>query len=106
MARPRVAVFRPDDDRLTSAVELLESLGARPVPDPMLAVEPTGNRPDDAAGTGGDGFFAHAVDQPASEMGFEFLDVAAYRGLGKVNRVGGTGKAFQFNDFLKYFELP
>jgi uroporphyrinogen-III synthase len=45
----RVAVFRPDDDRLTSAVELLESLGATPVPDPMLAVEPTGNRPDDAA---------------------------------------------------------
>jgi uroporphyrinogen-III synthase len=45
----RVAVFRPADERLDRAVELLESLGATPVPDPMLAVEPTGDRPDDAA---------------------------------------------------------
>jgi uroporphyrinogen-III synthase len=37
--RLRVAAFRPDDDRLDDAVELLESLGADPVPDPMLAVE-------------------------------------------------------------------
>jgi uroporphyrinogen-III synthase len=43
----RVAVFRPDDERLASAVELLESLGATPVPDPMLAVEPTGAVPGD-----------------------------------------------------------
>jgi uroporphyrinogen-III synthase len=46
--RLRVAVFRPDDDRLADAVALLESLGATPVPDPMLAVEPTGERPRDA----------------------------------------------------------
>ena len=39
--RLRVAAFRPDDERLADAVELLESLGADPVPDPMLAVEPT-----------------------------------------------------------------
>jgi uroporphyrinogen-III synthase len=45
----RVAVFRPDDERLASAVELLDSLGATPVPDPMLAVEPTGNVPREAA---------------------------------------------------------
>ncbi len=44
----RVAVFRPDDDRLARAVELLDSLGATPVPDPMLAVEPTGAVPDAA----------------------------------------------------------
>ncbi|GGM74348.1 uroporphyrinogen-III synthase [Halarchaeum rubridurum] len=37
----RAAVFRPDDGRLDAAVELLESLGATPVPDAMLAVEPT-----------------------------------------------------------------
>ncbi|MFC7018129.1 MULTISPECIES: uroporphyrinogen-III synthase [Haloarcula] len=43
--RLRVAVFRPDDERLADAVELLESLGADPVPDPMLAVEPTGDAP-------------------------------------------------------------
>ena len=38
----RAAVFRPDDERLQDAVELLDSLGATPVADPMLAVEPTG----------------------------------------------------------------
>jgi uroporphyrinogen-III synthase len=36
-----VAVFRPDDERLRDAVELVESLGATPVPDPMLAVRET-----------------------------------------------------------------
>jgi uroporphyrinogen-III synthase len=36
-----VAVFRPDDDRIATAVETLESLGVEAVPDPMLAVEPT-----------------------------------------------------------------
>lgn len=44
----RVAVFRPDDGRLADAVALAESLGATPVPDPMLAVDPTGDLPDDA----------------------------------------------------------
>jgi uroporphyrinogen-III synthase len=44
----RVAVFRPDDDRLADAVSLLESLGATPVPDPMLEVEPTGATPESA----------------------------------------------------------
>ncbi|OLZ42316.1 uroporphyrinogen-III synthase [Natrinema saccharevitans] len=38
---PTVAVFRPDDDRLERAAELLADLGAEPVPDPMLAVEAT-----------------------------------------------------------------
>ncbi|QIB72850.1 uroporphyrinogen-III synthase [Halogeometricum borinquense] len=42
----RVAVFRPDDDRMSDAVELLDSLGATPIPDPMLAVEPTGAMPN------------------------------------------------------------
>jgi len=46
--RPRVAVFRPGDERLREAVELLESLGVEPVADPMLAVEPTGRTPSDA----------------------------------------------------------
>lgn len=44
----RAAVFRPDDGRLDAAVELLESLGATPVPDPMLEIVPTGERPPDA----------------------------------------------------------
>jgi uroporphyrinogen-III synthase len=43
--RPAVAVFRPADERIDEAVALLESLGCEPVPDPMLAVEPTGAAP-------------------------------------------------------------
>ena len=42
---PAVAVFRPDDDRIEDAVELLSDLGVEPVPDPMLAVESTGATP-------------------------------------------------------------
>ena len=42
---PRVAVFRPDDDRLAEAASLLEGLEVVPIPDPMLAIEPTGERP-------------------------------------------------------------
>jgi uroporphyrinogen-III synthase len=38
---PTVAVFRPDDDRLERATELLADLGADPVPDPMLSVDAT-----------------------------------------------------------------
>lgn len=45
MSRPLVAVFRPDDGRLDAAVETIESLGGRPLPDPMLAIEPTGQAP-------------------------------------------------------------
>jgi len=41
----RVAAFRPDDERLADAVELLDSLGAEPVADPMLEVRPTGETP-------------------------------------------------------------
>lgn len=44
----RVAVFRPDDGRLDDAVALAESLGATPVADPMLAIEPTGDLPQPA----------------------------------------------------------
>ena len=45
----RAAVFRPDDERLADAVELLDALGAEPVPDPMLAIEPTGQTPREDA---------------------------------------------------------
>ncbi len=43
--RPRISVFRPDDERIADAVERLDALGADPVADPMLAVEPTGAAP-------------------------------------------------------------
>lgn len=43
--RPHVAVFRPDDDRLAEAVDLLESMGVEPVADPMLSIQETGQTP-------------------------------------------------------------
>jgi uroporphyrinogen-III synthase len=46
---PRVATFRPDDERMTEATALLDRLGADPVPDPMLAVEPSGAVPREDA---------------------------------------------------------
>ncbi|WP_226039937.1 uroporphyrinogen-III synthase [Natrinema sp. DC36] len=42
---PTVAVFRPDDDRLERAVDLLAELGTEPIADPMLAVTATGATP-------------------------------------------------------------
>jgi uroporphyrinogen-III synthase len=47
-SRATVAVFRPDDGRLAAAADLLASLGATAVADPMLAIEPTGEVPRDA----------------------------------------------------------
>jgi uroporphyrinogen-III synthase len=44
-----VAAFRPDDERLERAGELLASLGVEPVLDPMLAVERTGEMPREDA---------------------------------------------------------
>jgi uroporphyrinogen-III synthase len=44
-----VAVLRPDDGRLEAAAELVESLGATPVADPMLEVSSTGVRPREDA---------------------------------------------------------
>jgi uroporphyrinogen-III synthase len=42
---PTIAVFRPDDDRLIEAIEILEGLDLTPIADPMLAVESAGTRP-------------------------------------------------------------
>lgn len=42
---PRVAVFRPDDERMADARELLGSLGVEPVADSMLEISPTGRTP-------------------------------------------------------------
>ncbi len=47
--RPRVAVFRPNDERIESAIETLESIGATAVPDPMLEIEPTDAVPESGA---------------------------------------------------------
>ena len=37
---PTVAVFRPDDERVAAAVDLLDDLGATALADPMLSVDP------------------------------------------------------------------
>lgn len=42
---PLVAVLRPDDGRLEATAETLRALGASPLRDPMLAIEPTGTTP-------------------------------------------------------------
>lgn len=43
--RASVAVFRPDDGRLSDAAAFLRELGVEPVADAMLAIEPTGDLP-------------------------------------------------------------
>lgn len=40
-----VAFFRPDDDRAAAAAAIVRRLGAEPISDPMLTVEPTGETP-------------------------------------------------------------
>lgn len=42
---PRVAVLRPDDGRLEATAEALRAMGAEPVADAMLTVDPTGASP-------------------------------------------------------------
>lgn len=46
---PHIAVFRPDDERMAGAIDLLESLDAEPVADSMLAIEPTDELPNEHA---------------------------------------------------------
>jgi uroporphyrinogen-III synthase len=66
----KVAVFRPDDGRVAAAAAALRDLGAEPVVDPMLAVEPTGDAPREDA--------AFAVFTSAS--GVELLAEAGWQG--------------------------
>ncbi len=49
--RPKVAVFRPDDERLESAVDTLDSLGLDALADPLLTVDPTDASPRNDADT-------------------------------------------------------
>ena len=43
--RPRVAIFRPADERLDRSVDRLAQLGFEAVPDPMLEIVPSGKLP-------------------------------------------------------------
>lgn len=47
--RPRIAFFRPDDERAANAQHVIESLDAIPVSDPMLEITPTGAQPREDA---------------------------------------------------------
>jgi len=76
----RVAVFRPDDERLASAVDLLESLGAEPVADPMLAVEPTGDAP--ASGSDYAVFTSKTGVELAAESGWSPDDATTLAAIG------------------------
>lgn len=48
MFKPTVAVLRPDDKRITEAIQYLQSLGVTSVADPMLSIHPTGETPEQA----------------------------------------------------------
>jgi uroporphyrinogen-III synthase len=75
-----VAVFRPDDGRLAAAAELVEALGAEPVPDPMLAVEPTGAAPREDA----------AFTVLTSTTGVDLVAAAGWSPGGTVCAIGAT----------------
>lgn len=79
----RVAVFRPDDNRLREAVTLLESLGVEPLADPMLAIESTGEQPrEDARYT----IFT-------SKTGVELASEAGWTPTGEVCAIGSSTAA-------------
>jgi uroporphyrinogen-III synthase len=67
--RPVVAAFRPADDRIESAVALLESLGVEPLADPMLEPRPTGAAPREDADYAV--FTSKTGAELAAEAGFE-----------------------------------
>lgn len=48
MTQPKVAILRPDDNRIAEAGQYLQSLGVSPVTDPMLTICPSGQTPRQA----------------------------------------------------------
>ncbi|MFO7927117.1 MAG: uroporphyrinogen-III synthase [Halobacteriota archaeon] len=82
----RVALFRPDDGRAESASALLRDLGAEPLPDPMLAVEPTGEAPRADA----------AITVLTSKTGAELVAEADWRPGGELVAIGApTAEALE-----------
>lgn len=77
---PRVAFFRPNDERAERAVETLRDLGATPVSDPMLAVEQTGELPRE------DGDFAILT----SKTGVEIAADAGWNPSGEIVAIGSA----------------
>lgn len=80
---PTVAVFRPADDRLDRARSLLAERGARPLADPMLAVDPTGRLPRTDAD----------VTILTSTTGVELVADAGWEPRGRLCAIGETTAA-------------
>lgn len=82
----RVAFFRPDDERAESAAECVASLGAEPLSDPMLAIEPTDATPRSDAD--------YTVF--TSKTGAELVGEAGWNGCGEIVAIGtGTAAALE-----------
>ncbi|MFB6119460.1 uroporphyrinogen-III synthase [Halosegnis sp.] len=81
--KPTVAVFRPADERLREAVDLLASLGVDPLGDPMLAVAPTGAVPREEA----------AFVIFTSKTGVELVADAGWPASGTVCAIGDSTAA-------------
>ena len=75
-----VAFFRPDDERAVEAAEIVAELGAEPLSDPMLAVEPTGATPREDA----------AVTVLTSKTGVELAREAGWEPVGEVVAIGSA----------------
>jgi uroporphyrinogen-III synthase len=81
-----VAFFRPDDERAAEAADTVRELGAEPLSDPMLAVDPTGEEPRTDAD--------YAV--LTSKTGVELADEAGWDPTGAVVAIGAaTAEALQ-----------
>jgi len=74
----RIAFFRPDDERAASAAEFVRRLGAEPLSDPMLAIEPTGETPRSDAD--------YTVF--TSKTGAELVDGGGWRSSGAIVAIG------------------
>ena len=68
--------------------------------------QPAGITVEQPAGLGGDDLPGEPVDQPAPEMRFEVLDVAADRRLGQVHDFSGLGKALALDHPAENMKLP
>lgn len=75
-----VAFFRPNDERATEAAEIVRNLGAEPLSDPMLAVEPTGRPPREDAD----------FTVLTSKTGVELADEAGWDPSGEVVPIGSS----------------
>jgi uroporphyrinogen-III synthase len=85
-----VAFFRPDDERAAAAAEIVRELGAEPLSDPMLSVEPTGAAPREDA----------AYTVLTSRTGVELAREAGWDPAGEVVAIGSaTGGALETNGY-------